>query len=200
MSPPHVLPRDDDWQPSTTAELLDRSISSDQITQLAVRYALAVDSRNMDELVELFVDDVRVGHGRSGRDSLKEWMTGALAQHGRTIHLVANHILTFVDADHATGIVYCRDEVEHDGKWTLGHLQYWDTYERREGRWYFVRRRYNRWGVVDEVNRSESSLEGAGPTANELPQAWSSWHEFHAQLEEPDDGDSTSHTERRPSV
>ena len=188
MSSPHVSSRDDDWQPSTAAEQLDRLVSSDQIAQLPVRYALAVDSRNMDDLVELFIDDVRVGHGRSGRDSLKDWMTGALAQHGRTIHLVANHILTFADADHATGIVYCRDEVENDGQWTIGHIQYWDTYERREGRWYFVRRRYNRWGVVDEVHRSKSGLGGSSPAATELPQVWPSWHEFYAQFKEPGHG------------
>lgn len=182
MTTAPLLSRDDEWQPTAPEEQLDRLNSTHQIWQLALRYALAVDSRNMDDLVELFVPDVRLGQGRSGREQLKQWMTRALAGHGRTIHLVANHIVCFLDADHANGVVYCRDEVERGGRWQVGHLQYWDSYERREGRWFFARRRYNRWGVVDELVRAQKEFEDSPLTTTELPQAWPSWDRFHQQL------------------
>ncbi len=172
---------DQEWQPSTPDEKLDHLRSAQQIQQLPMRYALAVDSRDMDALAELFVEDVRVGKRLYGRDELKRWMTMTLAKLGRTIHLVANHILSFSDADHATGVVYCRDEVERDGYWVVGHLQYWDTYERRGGRWYFVRRLYNRWGVVDEIVRTKIDFEDQGLTAHELPQVWPTWNQFQNQ-------------------
>ena len=43
----------------------------EQIRQLAAHYAVAVDSRDLDTLVGLFVDDVRVGRDTFGRDALR---------------------------------------------------------------------------------------------------------------------------------
>ncbi len=184
MTSTHLLSRDEDWQPATPEEKLDRLDSVEQIRQLPVRYALAVDTRNLDDLVELFVPDVQIGKDRYGRDQLKQWMTDALSRLDRTIHLVANHILNFRDADHASGVVYCRDEVEANGQWTVGHLQYWDQYERRDGRWYFVRRHYNRWDVVDILTRTTRPIKGRDDhrlTTTELPQAWPSWDQFWSE-------------------
>ena len=49
------------------AELLAR----DEIRQLAHRYAVSIDARDLDALVALFVPDVRVGREASGRDALR---------------------------------------------------------------------------------------------------------------------------------
>src|SRR5262249_40565635 len=38
---------------------LERLLAYEEIRQLAARYALAVDARDLDALVELFVDDVK---------------------------------------------------------------------------------------------------------------------------------------------
>ena len=46
---------------------LERVVARDEIRQLACRYALAIDSRDIDSLVSLFVPDVRVGRHASGR-------------------------------------------------------------------------------------------------------------------------------------
>ncbi len=178
MTASYFVPRDEEWQPQTPEEKLDLLQSTQQIKQLPMRYGLAVDSRNIDALMELFVPDVQVGKDLRGRAELEKWYRKALSSIQRTIHLVGNHILSFSDADHATGVVYCRDEVESDGVWTLGHIQYWDTYERQEGRWYFVRRRYTRWKVVDKVVRTTSGGESADLSAQELPNAWPTWNEF----------------------
>ncbi len=178
MSADHILSRDAEWQPANSEERLDRLDSTAQIRQLPVRYALAVDSRNMDELVALFVADVQIGRDAIGREHLKQWMTDALSQLDRTIHLVGNHVISFLDADRANGVVYCRDEVEENGQWTVGHLQYWDRYQRRDGRWYFQRRHYNRWGVVDQLKRGDTDFKDHGLTTELLPQAWPSWNRF----------------------
>ena len=55
------------WKPATPEERLDRMESLADIRQLPYRYALALDSRDMDALVDLFVPDVRVGRDETGR-------------------------------------------------------------------------------------------------------------------------------------
>jgi hypothetical protein len=93
-------------------ERLDRMESLAAIQQLPVRYAMSLDSRDMDTLVGLFVPDVRVGRDASGREALKAWFTPTMQVMRTSIHLVANHIVDFDDADHAGGVVYCHDELE----------------------------------------------------------------------------------------
>src|SRR5690242_11298450 len=51
---------------------LDQLLAYEHIRQLAHRYALAVNMRDLDALVDLFVDDVKVAGGRSGRPALKD--------------------------------------------------------------------------------------------------------------------------------
>ena len=78
------------------------------IQQLAVAYAFGVDSRDLDLVTSLFVDDVDRGPEGVGRDALRASLQRSLAQIGATIHVVTNHVVRIVDADHATGIVYHR--------------------------------------------------------------------------------------------
>jgi ketosteroid isomerase-like protein len=44
---------------------VEQLVAFEQIRQLAARYALAVNLRDLDALVELFVDDIRAGRDRS---------------------------------------------------------------------------------------------------------------------------------------
>jgi ketosteroid isomerase-like protein len=64
---------------------LERTIARDEIRQLAYRYAFAIDSRDIDLLVSLFVPDVRVGRDRSGRDALRESWRESLSAIGVSI-------------------------------------------------------------------------------------------------------------------
>src|SRR5262245_15822212 len=166
--------------PRTLEERIDRIESLDQIRQLPHRYALALDTRNMEDLVELFVEDVRVGRDAVGRAALRSWFTATMSRFGTSIHFVGNHIIDFDAADRAHGVVYCRDELERPGEWGVGYLQYWDDYERRGGVWYFVRRRFFRWFLVDALSRP---AHGAGVSSDRLttgllPDAWPSWNRF----------------------
>jgi len=117
-------------------------VAHEQIRQLASRYAVAMDARDIDALVSLFVEDVRVGRQQVGRDALRANFTEQLRDLGVTILLVGNHVISLVDEDHATGIVSCRGEIEMGDRWVVQAIQYHDTYERRGGTWLFVRRRH----------------------------------------------------------
>src|SRR5580700_5580387 len=92
-----------------------------KIQQLVARYALAVDSRDLDTLVSLFVPDVAVGRQDQGREALRNWYAKALGSVGATIHFIANHTVD-IEGHSARGILYCRVEVEHpdSGQWSIG--------------------------------------------------------------------------------
>jgi hypothetical protein len=173
------------WKPADTDARLDRLESLAEIRQLPYRYALAVDSRDMDALAALFVPDVRVGRDRHGRQALKEWFTEALSRPKTSIHFVANHIIDFDGPDDAHGIVYCRDQLERPerGEWEVGELQYWDTYRRVDGEWCFHRRKFHRWYIVDALTRPGHGLGVGhdGLSTHQLPEAFESWVEFWAR-------------------
>ena len=65
-------------------EDLERLLACEEIRQLAYRYALATDSRDIDALVDLFVEDVRVGRATpwvgkpcagTSSDSFARWVS-----------------------------------------------------------------------------------------------------------------------------
>ena len=147
----------------------ERLLAHEEIRQLAARYALAVDARDLDTLVSLFVDDVQVGRSSRGREALRANFDAQLRPLGVTILVTGNHVIDVIDADHATGIVSCRAEIERGrgGPTIVQQIQYHDTYERRAGRWLFVRRRH--------------LLFYDGPTRGELPEMLPTWRAFHGE-------------------
>lgn len=174
------------WEPTSADERLDRMESYAAIQQLAARYARALDARDMDTVVSMFNPNVQVGAGAHGQRALKAWLSELMSQMRTSVHLVAQHVIDFADADHATGIVYCRDELERPdrGEWAVGAIQYWDEYSRVDGEWYIDRRRLHRWYLVDALERP-----GPGAGVNDfgehirerlLPDAYPSWDAFWA--------------------
>ena len=154
----------------------------DQIRQLAAHYAVAVDSRDLDTLVGLFVDDVRVGRDTSGRDALRASFDESLRGIGISILNVGTHAIDLVDDDHATGVVYCKGEIQDGDRWVHQAIVYFDTYERRDGRWYFVRRAHELfYGAELGVNPL-----GLGPAnwperhagLGTRPDRWETWRRF----------------------
>ena len=161
---------------------IDRLLAYEEIRQLAARYAVATDARDLDALVALFVDDVQVGRDQHGRAALKAFFDRTLREVGITVLQVGTHLIDFVDEDHASGVVYCRGEVQVGDRWVVQAIQYRDAYERRDGHWFFVRRTHLLWYGRD-VGTSPLGL----PPANwpehavgtgELPQEWPTWRSF----------------------
>ena len=154
----------------------------EQIRQLAAHYAVAIDSRDLDALVALFVDDVQVGRGSSGRDALRASFDASLRGIGISILNVGTHAIDLIDDHHATGVVYCKAEIQDGERWIHQAIAYFDTYEKRDGRWYFVRR------VHELFYGAEVGVNPLGlPPANwpehhdglgTLPERWDTWRRF----------------------
>ena len=131
------------------------------IGQLPSRYAMALDARDLDALVALFVEDVDAGAEGPWPGRLEALVrrraTTVLPKHSP--HLWSQ--FDFVDADHATGSIYCRAEHEDGDGWFVITMRYDDLYESRDGRWCFVRRREYPWYSVDVTERlARSSCAG----------------------------------------
>ena len=170
------------WGKGSAVNDLERLVARDEIRQLAYRYALATDSRDLDTLVALFVDDVQVGRDQSGHAALREAFDRSLREVGITILFVANHLIDFDDDDRGLGVVYCRGEIQDGDRWLTQAIQYRDRYERRDGRWLFVRRQHLLWyGAA--LGENPLSLPAANwpehPTGRgTLPECWESWRRF----------------------
>jgi hypothetical protein len=181
---------------ATLLDRIDRIESHLAIQQLPARYALAVDSRDLDSWVNLFIEDVDCGrHGR-GREALKQWIDPQLRTFYRSHHQICGHVVDFTDADHATGTTYCRAEHEDRGKWVVMLICYFDSYARRNGRWYFVRRDEQHWYSSDIVERPTGpnfqrwpGKEGQVPT---LPGRFPSWAAFWSKSDPTDIAKLTS--------
>ena len=135
------------------AARLDKIESSLAISQLPSRYAMALDARDLDALVAVFVADVDAGSEGTGRAALKRWYVPVLRRFYRSIHLICGHQFDFVDADNATGSVYCRAEHEDGDGWYVITMRYDDIYARRDGEWGFLQRREHPWYSVDVTER-----------------------------------------------
>ena len=162
-------------------DALHQLVAYEDIRQLVARYALAVDSRDLDSLVELFVDDVRVGDER-GRVALRQSFDASLRGVGVTILNVGTHVIDLVDESHATGSVYCKGEIQDGDRWIHQAILYRDTYERRAGRWFFVRRVHLLWYGA-EVGVNPLGLPPANwPEHHDgrgtVPECWDTWKQF----------------------
>lgn len=171
---------------------LDRLESAERIRQLAARYALALDSRDVPALASLFASDVAAGNGETGRDALARWFDPVLRPYGITFHLIGNHVIDFDDADPdvAAGLVYCRPEHEVNGEWIVMPLIYHDRYVREaDGHWYFRSRKPKPFYAADvRANPLDAPGRFHFPNnpyldAASLPESWESWRSFWAAQE-----------------
>jgi ketosteroid isomerase-like protein len=167
---------------------VEQLVAYEEIRQLAARYAVAVDSRDLDSLVSLFVDDVQVGREQRGHEALRAFFDRSLRGVTVTILNTGTHVIDLLDADHATGIVYCRGEVQLGDRWIVQAIQYRDSYERRNGQWLFTRRRHLLWHAREVGTSPVGLAHGTWPEDQigtfELPEAWPTWGAFWAS--EPD--------------
>jgi hypothetical protein len=174
-------------------------VARDRIQQLAQRYALAVDGKDLDGVAALFVEDVDNGRYGAGRDGVKTFYDRALREFHCSMHLVGNHVIEFDDDDHAHGVVYCRAqhhvlEPEH---WYDYALAYWDTYERVGDEWLFRRRSLKSWYRQD-IGHPEHAGErvvsdpaaGGSMRGTQMPDAFATFGAFwsRAPRSNPPDG------------
>lgn len=167
---------------------VDRLLAYEEIRQLAARYALAIDSRDLDALVALFVDDVQVGPDARGREALRASFDESLRGIGVSILNIGTHVIDLVDDDRASGHVYCKGEIQDGDRWIHQAILYRDTYARRDAHWYFARRVHELWYGVEAWRNPLAAEPASWPEHHDgrgtVPESWATWREFWDQ--EPD--------------
>ncbi len=170
----------------TDDELLRRLARSENrfdIGQLPIRYALAVDQRDLDTWVSLFIPTVSVGRFGSGHDALRSQIEPQLRKFYRSIHQIVGHRIELVDQDTARGQTYCRAEHEVGDRWVVMAIRYDDKYRKVHGEWLFESRRERHWYANDLIEHPQSvSFNGWASTAPtpDLPHADATWSSFWA--------------------
>ena len=170
---------------------IDRLESIEEIRQLAGKYSLSLDMRDLDAHVGLFAADIRVGREKTGRAHLKTWVDSTLRdQFTGTSHHIGQHIIEFTDADHAIGVVYSKNEHEAGPEWVIMQMLYWDDYERIEGRWYFRRRLPCYWYATDLNKPALGDMKmrwpGHQPYNGTFHDLFPSWSDFWSTRPDPD--------------
>lgn len=170
---------------NTLAQRLDRLESIEAIRQLAGKYSLSLDMRDLDAHVNLFAPDIRVGGGKVGREHLKSWVDDTLRhQFTGTSHHLGQHIIEFVDEDHAIGVVYSKNEHETGSEWVIMQMLYWDDYERIDGQWLFRRRLPCYWYATDlnkpPIGDMKMRWPGREPYNGTFHALFPSWQQFWA--------------------
>ncbi|ABV87469.1 nuclear transport factor 2 family protein [Shewanella pealeana] len=165
---------------------IDRLESIEEIRQLAGKYSLSLDMRDLDAHVGLFAEDIRVGREKTGRAHLKSWVDSTLRdQFSGTSHHIGQHIIEFIDENHAIGVVYSKNEHETGAEWVLMQMLYWDDYERIEGRWYFRRRLPCYWYASDQNKPAigDMKMRWPGKTcySGTFHDLFPSWKQFWSQ-------------------
>ena len=159
---------------------LDRLESLAAIQQLPIRYALAVDGRDLDAWTALFPPDVNCGSRGSGRPVLRAIIEPQLRTFYRSVHQICGHRVEFDGSEVAHGVVYCRAEHEAGGKWIVMAIAYFDSYVRQDGEWFFARRREKHWYAADWQERPATPFLGWETQANppSLPLDFQDWPDF----------------------
>jgi len=164
-------------------DAVEELVARDHIRQLAHRYALAVDGKDLDGMAALFVPDVDNGRFGTGPEGVKRFFDQSMRRYHCSVHFVGNHVIDFDDDDHAHGVVYCRAqhhvlEPEH---WWDEVLAYWDTYERVDGDWRFRRRQVRSWYRQENRDREVASAADVGPKRGVMmPEAFATFDPFWA--------------------
>lgn len=178
------------------AERIERIESQLAIGQLAIRYAIAVDTRDIDAWVACFRPDVDMGRHGAGREALRRYIDPMVRRFYRSVHLICGHRIELTGQDTATGAVYCRAEHEVADQWVVMAICYFDEYARVDGEWFFSRRRERHWYAADVTRTPQSAgfAGWAGSGQPGLPAEFGSWAGFW-------DGDpSTASLTRAPAA
>lgn len=161
---------------------VERLLAYEEIRQLAARYALGMTRMDLDAVVELFVEDVRATRERTGRAALREVIGSMMTERVGVLN-IGTHVINLQGPDSAAGTVLCVAEMGDRARWVRQLIAYEDTYARRDGVWYFVRRNHQLFYGVETAERPLDQPLARWPRnqlgRGSLPQDWPSWRAFH---------------------
>jgi len=132
---------------------LEVLLAREAIRELPLRYAKAIETRDVDAMVALFASEARFGAYGTGPDACRALMNELMADSLFAVILVTNHVIELDDADHAHGEVWALCYAQSDAGFNEQLLRYEDRYQREAGDWRFLHRKHRLWyGQVRDVS------------------------------------------------
>lgn len=168
---------------------IERLEAIEEIKQLAAKYSLSLDMRDLDMHVNLFLPEVKVGKDKVGRAHLKAWVDDTLRnQFTGTSHHLGQHIIEFESPTEAIGVVYSKNEHETGDEWVIMQMLYWDNYVKHtDGSWYFKRRLPCYWYATDlnkpPIGDDKMRWPGREPYSGTFHDLFPSWQAFWSATE-----------------
>jgi hypothetical protein len=124
---------------------LDQLWAVHEIRQLAYKYAYSIDSRDWELLLSLWVpDNPPVSPPAIDFHSMSA-MPPRWTEFGASTLFVGNHLIELDGPDNAHGVVYCFAQMDRTEEFVDQAVVYHDVYERRDGKWLFVKRDHLLW-------------------------------------------------------
>src|SRR5258705_13765779 len=117
------------------AERVERIEAQLAIQQLAIRYAMAVDARDLDAWVGCFRPDVDMGRHGTGREALRRYIDPMGRRFYRSGHQVCGHPVDLDGAGWGTGAGDCRARDEGGGRGVVMAISYFDEDAPGGGGW-----------------------------------------------------------------
>ena len=161
---------------------LEAMLARDAIRDLPLRYAKAIETRDVDAMAELFAAGARFGDFGTGPDACRRLMNDVMADNVFAVILVANHLIELDDPDRAHGEVWALCYAQTDAGFNEQLLRYEDRYTCEDGSWKFLHRKHRLWyGQVRDTSPFEQepaewprSQYGVGdiPLADERFRLW----------------------------
>ncbi len=124
---------------------LERLLALDEIRRLPLRYAKAIEQRDVDAMVRLFASDARFGEYGTGPDGVRRLMTETMSDNLVAVILVTNHLVELDADDAAHGEVWALCAAQSGDDYVEQLLRYEDRYRREDGEWRFLHRRHRLW-------------------------------------------------------
>lgn len=178
----------------TTLEArLQRIEDRQSLWDLAARYCVAVDDRDIDGILACFARDGSMGHADGategqGSEGLREYYESKLVHFGHCYHYPHSQLIDFTSSDTAEGIVSAHAEMVIDGESILAAMRYYDSYVREAGGWRFRQRRikfFYTMPIAELASGLAADLRKrwpAPPSEAELPGSIRAYQEFRSRV------------------
>jgi SnoaL-like domain len=156
---------------------LQRLLDEHEIRDLAIRYAVAISSADIDALPDLFDPAVDNGRFGPGREGVRAYYAEYFEQNQRhPFHHIGTHQVDLIDDTTASGICLNRSwSGTPEAGFTDIMVVYFDTYRKTDGCWGFVHRRETLHDMVPGPVRSEPLAVPGSTLRGAIPRAWDYW-------------------------
>ncbi|MXP24233.1 nuclear transport factor 2 family protein [Gordonia sp. HNM0687] len=118
-------------------------VAKDQIRDLAMAYAWAVDDHDIDTVVGMFTEDGIFdvsGEVAAGHDEIRKSFVASMSRFTTMLHTPEIHLIEIKDTEHAVGRATGHAELAFRDTLMLTAYRYRDRYVRHDGVWRFAER------------------------------------------------------------